>query len=208
MATIPPPARKRPWYLVIALIGAWVFGASGMTDGCSTIAFFKSDRIDASSVVSSISDDQNRAAAEGITEEYFASVEAAKTRVYPLGIAALLLGAVMWAFAAGAMAGRPGARKALLQVLCAQTALVAVSYLLTADVRAAALAAEAKLHALDAPPKDPLGLAHAFGFLREGLRSPGTIVGLRVLANGLIILALTRARTRAFFEPAARPVSE
>ena len=208
MATTPPPARKRPWYLVIALIGAWVFGASGMTDGCSTVAFFKSDRIDASAVVASITDDTNRSAAQGITEEYFASVDAAKARVYPLGVAALLLGAVMWACAAGAMAGRPGARKALIQVLCVQAALVAVGYFLTADVRASALAAEAKLHALDPPSKGSPGLTHALGLLRDGLRSPATITGLRLLSNGLIIFALTRARTREFFEPAARPVSE
>ncbi len=215
MATLPPSSstrrdnvRKRPWYLIIALIGAWVFGASGMTDGCSTVAFYRGERVDAATVVSSISDDQNRAAAEQITEGYFQAVDAAKARVFPLGIAALLLGGVMWGLAAGAMAGRPGARKALLQILCVQTALVVVGYFLTADVRTAALFAEAKLHALETPTRDSLGVARALALLRTVLRSPAVILSIRIASNGLILLALTRARSVAFFEPAVRSVSE
>ena len=202
MASMPPSrnsGKKRPWYLVVALIGAWVFGASGMTDGCSTIAFYKSDTIDTASAADAISDDADRAAVKAITEHYFAAVDAAKTRVYPLGVAALLLGATMWGFAAGAMAGRPGARKALLQVLCVQTALVAVGYFLTPDVRAAALDAEAKLRALGGPPKDA-GLLHVLGMARSALRNPAVILGLRITSNMLIVVALTRARTRMFFE--------
>ena len=37
---------KRPWYLVLALIGAWVFGASGFVDGCSTVAFYRAETLD------------------------------------------------------------------------------------------------------------------------------------------------------------------
>jgi hypothetical protein len=210
-SSAPPPAsssggvrgpRKRPWYLVAALVGAWIFGATAMSEGCAEISFYKSsDRVElAQTAAQELGRDIDPAAAVPLTEHYYSVLDGAKNRVFPIAVAALLLGAAMWGLAAGAMAGRSGARSALVQVIAVHAALIVVNFAITPDVRAAEAEARAKVIALSPMPRA--------GPVREGRRLliehtaviPVVRASMRLFGYGLVLLALTRRRTREFFE--------
>jgi len=202
----PPPssreAPKRPWFLMLALIAAWVFGASGFVDGCSTWHFYQSDVLEPADFANGIRDDAARAAVLEAAQRYVGAMSDARAREFPLGVAALLLGAVTVAFAARAMGGREGARRGLIQLVIVQTALVVATHVLTPDVRRARAArdvaltiAQAKDTGQDARTVDQMERLYP----RLFAAAPTVAVVLRVLAAGLVLLALTRARSRAFF---------
>jgi len=210
MSTSARPAlgRKRPWYLILALVCAWVFGASAMNEGCSTVGFYKTDRSELTSTVQELAKDADRDAVAQITNGYFSVMDGAKNRVFPLGVASLLLGGVMWGFAAGAMAGRAGARSSLLQVICVHATVVVLAFMLTPDVRAAVVDADMKLSSLQPEPHSA-PLREARRLLREH-RALVPVIGmsLHLFGYGLVLLALTRRRSREFFDAASAARAE
>jgi hypothetical protein len=177
----PPGSRPpRPWYLLAALIAAWLLGAVGLMSGGSVVAFYRED---ASELRQSLDRDddyllneEERALFRERTERLNDIFERAKKREFPLAVGTLVLGGAMVALAARSMSGREGARGALVQVTLARVGLIGVAFFLTADVRAAEFA-----------------VANLFGYLRVG----GMILqGLTCL---LIVVALTREGSLAFF---------
>jgi hypothetical protein len=173
---------QRPWFLVVALVAGWLFGAHGLVNGCSLISYYKDDAV-AESATSS--DDAHHDDFVRL-EPWKKALDGAKNRVFPLSAATLVLGGAMVVFAARAMGGRPRARDALIQIACVQALVAILMYALTPDVRAA---------------EDQVERDAGYGAVFRRYAPPSLLV-LRTLASALIVLALTRPRARAYFDPA------
>ncbi len=198
----PPMLRKRPWYLVLALICAWVFGASAASEGCATVNLYKSDATELT-LGQADKEPVDKEAVDKIAQRYVTVLEGAKPRMFPLAIASLLLGSVMWGLAAGAMAGRRGARSGLLQVMTVHALVLLIAYAITPDVRAATIEARGGLLALVPEPSKPVE-RDAQRWVRAHLWAiPAAFMGLQLTGYGLVLLALTRRRAREFFDAGA-----
>ena len=200
-----PTAPKRPFYLVLALLGAWVFGASGFVDGCAVIGYYKSDRVEAAAAFPEISGNEGRARVTAAAEHYADVMNATRHRIFPLAVASFLLGTVLVAFAARAMSGRKGGRGGLVQVISVQTALIVASYFLTTEMRRAetdlhlTVQTEGLREAQPAKPESEEVIAMMQRFVRV---APPVFLSVQVLLRLLILLALTRTRSREFFAAA------
>jgi hypothetical protein len=204
-SSAPPNVRKRPWYLVAALVGAWILGATAMNEGCYEISYYKTP--DHAELVQAEAEtfgrDADHTAVVQALEHYFSVIDGAKTRVFPLAIAALLLGAAMWALAAGAMASRSGARTALVQVISVHALVIVLAFAITPDVRAAEAEEISRRAALTTPMPPPGPMRDARRFVMDHSRFiPILRRSLRLISYALVLVALTRRRTREFFEAA------
>jgi hypothetical protein len=212
----PPPPRssaaasKRPWYLVAALIAAWVFGAGSWVDGCNAAAFYKGATVDIAAAAQSLTDAQARDEVIALGTQWLDVWAGAKSRALPLGIASLLLGMTMALLAMRSMMGQAGARRALVQVVAVHAALLVVTYYLTADVRGAELAFQKALviaRFRDQRPDETT--AAQVESMRVGARLlPPLQLGFRTVASVLILLVLTRPRVRALYETPAGTLPE
>ena len=210
----PPPsarASKRPWYLVAALIAAWVFGAGSWMDGCNAAAFYTGATVDIAATAQSLTDAQARDEVIALGTQWIDVWAGAKNRALPLGIASLLLGMAMALLAMRSMMGQAGARRALIQVVAVHAALLVVTYYLTADVRVAELAFQKALAVARIREQRPDGMSVAQMESMTGgvarLIAPLQLA-FRTLASALIVLVLTRPRVRALYEPAAGTLPE
>lgn len=205
----PPPAQaaknKRPRYLVVALVTALVFGAGCWTEGCAKMALYRGDHDNGESLNSRIHDDTERAQAETLFQRYIEASERERSRGLPLGIATFVLGAALLALASRGLAGKSNTRSALMQVVLAQAIVVGATYFATPQTRNAendwqwetVLFTQHK----DLPPEQ---FAQAVPMIRWFRRfvPPGWLA-IRSSASALILLALSRKRSREFFEAAA-----
>ena len=214
MSTVPPPrsrAPKRPWYLVAALVAGWVLGANAMNDGCTAVAFYRGEHIDIRAAADPITDVEARANVITLGERYIATLDAAKNRELPIGVASLLLGAAMVMLSARAMSGRAGARGGLVQVTLVRAALVVATYSFTADVRRAELDfSHSRFIAIQREQqqdKQAIELTEKMAPYLVRIIPPAQLA-FSVLASLLVVVALTRARSREFFEAAAGSLSE
>ena len=39
--SVVPVGRKRPWYLVVALVASYIFGMLGLMSGCASVSFYR-----------------------------------------------------------------------------------------------------------------------------------------------------------------------
>jgi hypothetical protein len=175
-----------------------------MNDGCNEVSYYKTN--DHTELVQTqaeaFSRDVDQTAVMQVMERYFGVIDGAKNRVFPLAVAALLLGAAMWGLAAGAMAGRNGARTALVQVIAVHAAVIVLAYAITPDVRAAEAEANSKLAALTPMPRaGPVREARRF-IIEHSRVLPVLQRSLRIIGYALVLVALTRRRSREFFEAA------
>jgi len=202
----PPIARgpRRPWYLMIALIVAWIFGASGLIQGCGSVISYRGANVDMSEAfVADIRNDEQRAETARVAENYLKTLDSARNRYFPLSVAGMLLGAVMVGFAARAMSGREGARGPLIQIALAQAALMILAHFLVADVNAAEsnlqIAAQTARIRDSGESNENLEKVLAMLPALAPIRDKAWLV-VRTLLSGFIVLALTRSRSREFFE--------
>jgi len=193
MGSSPPPGSRasrssqgrlrRPWYLVVSLVVAWLLGALALMAGGSVITFYKQDAGELQQALDRDEerepDPEARVLFRARTERLEDAHDRAKRREFPLGVAALLLGGAMVAMSARAMSGREGARGALVQVTLARAALAVAGFLITPDVRAAEFA-----------------VSPVYGYASIGKMIFETAACL------LVVIALTRPRSRAFFRAA------
>jgi hypothetical protein len=202
--------RKRPWYLVLSLLAALLFGANGARSGWSTVMLYR-EPIDPSMVVQGITDEADRAAVVARVDAYVHTLDAAKSRGWPLGVATLLLGVSTLFFAMRAMGGSGGARAVLVQLVVAQAGVNAASYFLLRDVSEAHLrwleaaeAADIHERVPDKPRADEMSRT-----ADEVLRRATPIwLALQMLGSTLVVVALTRRRSRDFFDAAAAPLGQ
>lgn len=199
--------RKRPWYLVVALLGALALGTTGAYAGWSAAALYFVS-VDPSRAGDGIADEHDRALVVTRAESELQVLDAARARGWPLSVATLLLGTATLLFAIRALGGSAGARKVLMQLVLAQAGLGVASHYLLRDVF------EADLRWLEAKEAAE---EHASGLTREQspmpsaavLRAASTmILVLRTLGSVLVVIGLTRSRSRAYFEEIRPAVEE
>jgi hypothetical protein len=190
--------RKRPWYLLLSLLAALAYGVNGAHGGWTTVTLYR-ERIDASMAGQGIADENDRATVVARAEAYVQALDAAKSRGWPLGVATLLLGVAILFFSIRALGGNGGARAALVQLLVVQAGVNASSYWLLRDVRYAELRWLEGRHAADSHERVPEEMLHAVA---------SVALGLQTLGSALMIIGLTRRRSRDFFDAAAPAVGE
>ncbi|MBV9948477.1 MAG: hypothetical protein JOZ69_16620 [Myxococcales bacterium] len=202
--------RKRPWYLVLALFASLLFGVVGARSGWVRVTWYR-DPVDSSLAGQGIEDDADRAAVVTRLEDYFRTLDAAKDRAWPLGIATLLLGGATLLFSLRAMGGSGVARTAVVQLVLAQAAVGTASHYLLRDVEQAELpyleAIEAaKLHETTPDRSKADEASRVWG---EALRAAAPIaLAFQLVGSALIVVALTRRRARDFFDGVAATVGE
>jgi hypothetical protein len=221
MSMPPPPSERpperraaagsrRPRYLVVALIAALVFGAGCWTEGCSRFAFYRGERDQHVKINDSIRDDADRAQVETLYQRYVDIADASRGRALPMAAATFVLGAALLALAARGLAGKSNTRSALMQVVAAQAILVVASFFVTRamfDAEADWQYETALAHQHErSPPEQYAQVVPTLRAMRRWM-PPGWLV-FRTVASALILVALSRPRSREFFEAAARPVSE
>ncbi len=206
----PPPRVKRPRYLLFALIGALVFGAGCWMDGCGRLTFYRGDQDQSLALNASIKSDTDRNRAEALYHRFTELADERRGRAIPLAAATFVLGAALLALGSRALAGKTNTRGALMQVVIAQAVLVGGAYFATADIRNAELDWEMErtlIHQRETLPADQYEQVVPMMQSMRHYGVPGWLV-VRTLASALIVFALTRPRSREFFEAAGKPVSE
>lgn len=196
--------RKRPWYLVLSLVGAISLGSMGACNGWSTVTLYR-ESIDPTIVGQQFADDADRAAVVARFQSYLETLDAAKARGWPLAVASLLLGVSVLIAAIRTMRGKGSARRALVQLIIAQAAVSALSYWLMPDVFDSSLRfAEAKHSAeihqgiSDRPRADEVARAHS-----RVLHAATPIdFALRIVGSALVVFALTRRRAQELLDAA------
>ena len=195
---------------MVALVGALVFGAGCWTEGCGRLAFYRGETEHHANVTSTIRDDADRAQAEALYQRFVDVADMQRGRAIPMAAATFVLGAALLALAARGLAGKSNTRSALMQVVAAQAVVVVASYFATRDMWNAEADWQyetALIHQRERLPPDQY--AEVVPTVRAMRRwaPPGWLV-FRTVASALIVVALSRPRSREFFEAAARPVSE
>ena len=198
-----------------ALIASWIYGAQMMGWGWEVLAFFRGERQDIHEFTDSITNPEAREAAFAAGEQWLAVKDAGKRREMPFGAASMLLGGAMVLLAARSMAGREGSRRALVQVVVAHAGVMVAAYFYTRDITLAESVFGTRLSegftgAMTRGLNDPVARqgAEAVRVIVERALGPMFLL-VRSTFSGLIVLALTRPRARAFFrEPARGPLGE
>ena len=205
-----PAERKRPWYLVLALLGALALGMTGACNGWAAVTLYR-EPIDVSLSGQGISDPADRAAVEARVESLVRTLDGAKSRGLPIAVAGLLLGSAMVMFSMRALGGSRGARALLVQLAVAQAGLNGASYWLLRDVMDADTRWLEAREIADAHEQVPdrsradERLRATLGLVRA--RNPIGLV-LSTLGSVLVVVALTRRRSREFFDAAAAAIEE
>lgn len=200
-----PSERKRPFYLVLALVGALALGTIESCSGWAGWVQYQ-EPLDVTLVGQGIADPADRTAVETRAEAFLRALDAAKSRGWPVAVATLLLGSAVVLFAMRALGGSRGARGALVQVVLAQAGLnVATSFLLRdvtgAFTRLKEAVVVADVHQLlprGAATDDVLRMKLAIARAAEPIQ-----LVLGTIGSVLVVIALTRRRARDFFDAAA-----
>lgn len=199
-----PAGPKRPRYLVVALVAAMMFGAGCWTEGCNRLLFYRGESDIARDIEAGFPNEADRAHLMGYYRRFAEAADASRSRSIPLAAAVFVLGAALLAFGARGLAGRTNTRSVLVQLVTAQAIVVGVSYFAVRETRWAErdLVVETQLYE-HRSWFSPSELAQA-GLQAHGIRRIGdpTWLALRTIASGLIVFALTRSRSREFFEAA------
>lgn len=223
MSSIPPPPRgqsdeaepssrlakeggpvRRPRYLAVALVAALVFGAGCWTEGCGRLAFYRGEREHQTNLVSSITSENDRARAESLYQRFIDVADASRDLAVPMAAATFVLGAALLALASRAFTGRANARSALMQVVAAQAIVVVASYFATREMWSAEADWHYEMAIMQqrdrAPPEQFERVASTLHTIRRW--APPGWLALRTAASVLILVALSRPRSREFFEAA------
>jgi hypothetical protein len=188
--------RQRPWYLVLALLGALTLGMFGASLGWSRALVYH-EPVDVSVEGVGITDEAQRQLVVERAQEWIAALDAARARGWPLAIASLLLGSAILVFGVRTFAGSSTARAVLVQLVIAQATINAADCYLMRDSWDAwqrfYSVKQAMTHVEDAEAA------------RRGL---ATFMGLSILGSALVVLGLTRRRSRQFLDAVDGAVEE
>jgi hypothetical protein len=191
-------------------VAALVFGAGAWTEGCERLSVYHGDRDKWSALNQQIPDEAGRGRAEALFQNFIEVAERERGRTIPFAAATFVLGAALLALAARGLAGKTNARSAIVQVVLAQAIVYGASWYATKDFREAEadwnLEWTIQKHK-DAFPADQIEETRAMTRMTMHVLDPMWLV-IRTLGSGLIVFALTRQRSRDFFEAAAGQRSE
>ena len=196
----PRQAVRRPWYLVLALLICSGIGACESTDGWTTIELYRGHIDDRSHEMTR--EDDSKAVATAF-QSMLSALDAERPRAFPLAVGELVLGIAIFIFAAAAMTGRGGARRALVQLTVAETIVVLALFFVTPRYRAATTE---WLVAQQTGQMHEKGHSEADVRLQMDLARAGrralviTLLIARTAVAGLVLLALTRQRARAYYD--------
>jgi hypothetical protein len=200
--------------LVVALSVALALGMMGAYGGCGTFTFYRapSAAVAASAAAThGIEDDADRTAVSARFDAYIEALDAAKARGWPLSVATLLVGCAVIVVAMRAIGGSRNGRAALMQLVFVQAGLTAAGAWLMRDVEAAELRFQqarqaAFIHESNLEKRE----ADHYTRMWERLSSAWTPVevALRTLGSAFVLVALTRRRSRDFFDAAAAAIEE
>jgi hypothetical protein len=201
-------AVRRPWYLVLALLICSGIGACESTAGWTTIELYRGHIDDRSHEMTR--EDDSKAVASTF-QKMLTSLDEERARAFPLSVAELVLGIAIFVFAAAAMTGRGGARRALVQLMAAQTIVVCAMFFVTPKFRSAEtewLVAQQTGQMLEKGQTEAEVRPQmvALRVFRHGLGVALLVV--RTAVAGLVILALTRPRARAYYDAQGEPEAE
>ncbi len=212
-ASVVPPAdasQRRPRWLVLALLVAMVLGTSSWWDGCARLDMYRSESSQAAARIhGTIEDEAARVKAETAYVDLLDVYGATRNRTVPLASATFVLGAALLALASRGLGGRRGSRGLLVQVVSVQAVVAVATYFLTRDVRAAERTWEHACRVAlqeQAFPPEWRARADKIEDFKMRLEAP---LGLafRTLSSALVVLALTRKRSRPYFDAAPAPSS-
>jgi hypothetical protein len=193
---------------VVALVLVSLAGVTAAAEGCQTIGYYRNALTIEAPITDGISE-VDQAAIRAATDRYTAALDEDKRIVFPIAASEVILGMAMFAFAAAAMSGRDGARRALTQIVAVRAGVLILSFFMTKRVRAAG---------------DEVGHARDIALMRvaDGDRAESIVgavdrhrksialagVTVKAIALGLVVLALTRRRTRDFYETAEAQLAD
>lgn len=204
------PAR-RPRYLVVALVAALVLGASSCTEGYGRLdSYHGGSEVQHARVMTSINDEGGRAEAEARYARFVDVANAASGRTVPMAAAMFVLGFALLTLASRGLSGKANTRSAIMQVLAAQSVVLVASYFITRDLANAEADWLVEATFIQQRERMPEEQFQRFVPMVHAMRRwvpPGWLV-VRTVASALVVVALSRPRARAFFEAAARPVSD
>lgn len=192
---------RRPWYLVLALLVCSGMGACGSTNGWGTIEVYRGAQLDNGS--QQFQQDDNRKAVTAAFDKFMGAMDEERPRAFPISAAELVIGIAMFIMSAAAMTGRGGARRALVQLTFAQAALYVAAFFLTPKIRWAkvewVIAEQAA--ALAEKGQSQVQVNQMLAANRVFYRSvPIVALILTVVTAVLVIFALTRQRSRAYYD--------
>lgn len=197
------PRAKRPRWLVFSLVFALLLGASSWSEGCTRLELYRSGPALSAELHAGIQDAAARARAEADYERLLDVLHGSRARTAPLAAATFVLGAALLALASRGLGGRKGARPLLVQVVTVQALVAIGTYFLARDVRLAEHAwedARRDAAAIDqdmpAPFREKMD---RIGTLKREVGAPGWLA-FRTLGSALVVIALTRPRTRRLFD--------
>jgi hypothetical protein len=196
------PERKRPVYLVLALLGALALGTTGATSGWEMVELYRNP-VDPSWAGRGVSDEADRAALVARFDGYLQALDRARPRGWPIGVAMLVLGSGVLLVSMRTLVGNRGARPALVQLVVAQAALNGASYWLMGDVLEAKLRFDEATLAARAHEDVPQH-EHADEVLRISNKMlhvvPRIELAFGTFCSALVVFALTRRRAREHFD--------
>ncbi len=205
-------ASLRPWYLIAAMMLLWLVGVSGLMSGCSTMMVLRQNSVaDVAGELSKQADgDALQMLWVAMYSAQFRAMLNAHSVTYPLAIAKFLLSCLLVLASVSAMNGRRGARGLALQAIAANALLALVDFALTRSVRAEWI--EAVGRASELLPVAKAGARREDVEAQQALLSMmrsrqfwywverARLVLLETAIFGSAFLALSRARTKRFFE--------
>jgi hypothetical protein len=200
-----PKAASRPRYLVVALVTALIFGAGCWTSGCQQLQVYRGAKDQGATMNAMIRDDQERAQVEALYKKHLDASDDARTKGIPLAAATFVLGAALLALASRALAGKTNARAALMQVIAVQAIVGTTHFFAMREATNAEL--DWLLGGTLAYKRQtlrPVDYA-VWAPIYRGVRHYGepTLLVVRAVASVLVLFALTRQRSREFFDAAA-----
>jgi hypothetical protein len=195
--------RKRPWYLVLAVVGAMGMGTMGACVGQEGIEIYQVPN-DPTALTQVFTDATDRAAVVAQFEVLLHAVDAAKSRGWPLSVLVMLLGIAVFIAAFRTLRGSRGARTALVQLIIAQAAANAAGYWLMRDAVSAYIQFRqtvglAVLHMRPDRTREEDAAMRSDALVRGFPAS----IAFGTMASALIVVGLTRRRSLEYFEPAA-----
>lgn len=206
----PPPApvfpigfNLRPWYLVAALLLTWIVGVYGLMSSCAIVSMLRQGSVDdvAAEIGRQDTGDPLQAFSLVLQTAHLKAMSAAHSLTFPLNAAKLLLSGLLVIMSGLALGGRRSARGFACQAALANAAFAVLDYVLTRNVRANWIEEVARAGEMLPPalPQRELFSTREFWWWLARAR----LIVIDLLVPLLAVIALTRARTRLYYDAVA-----